>query len=215
MHTLLDKVGRDTLTVVGLISGTSADGIDAAVVRFNGKGFKVLEHSTTPYPKEIRERLFEFFDDRASLREVARMDRKIGGLFAAVVEELMNRHEIDLVASHGQTVCHLPEDGATMQLGEAALIAKRSGIMTVSDFRQDDMALGGQGAPAGSILRCFPAARAGSFSGRPQHRGNCEPDFCRFRWQSTRIGHRSWELFVGRLHRTPLRADLRCRRTPR
>ena len=155
MSILQEKLGKDTLTVVGLISGTSADGIDAAVVRFNGKGFKVLEHSTTPYPEEVRHRLFDFFEDRATLREVARMDRRLGELFAQVVEGLQDRHQIDLVASHGQTVCHLPEDGVTMQIGQGAVIAKKSGLLTVSDFRPDDMALGGQGAPLVPFFDAF------------------------------------------------------------
>lgn len=155
MNILQEKLGQDTLTVVGLISGTSADGIDAAVVRFNCKGFTVLEHSTTPYPQEVRERLFEFFEDKATLREVARMDRRLGELFAQVVESLKERHAIDLVASHGQTVCHLPEDGVTMQIGQGALIAKRSGLLTISDFRPDDMALGGQGAPLVPFFDAF------------------------------------------------------------
>lgn len=151
--------------VLGMISGTSADGIDTAVVRFGRDSFELLDHNTAPFPSGVRERLFDLFEDRATVREVARIDVELGRIFAEVAAPLCRRFKVVLIASHGQTVCHLPEDSTTMQLGQPAVIAKTTGVATVADFRHDDMALGGQGAPLvpyfdGWLLRDPKVARA-------------------------------------------------------
>lgn len=135
-----------TPRIVGLISGTSADGIDAVRVKLNGRGMQVEEFVTVPYPPEVRERLFALMEDRASVREAARMHVVLGGLFADAASQVKGEG-IDLVASHGQTVAHLPEARATLQLGEPAVIAEKLGCLTVGDFRPADMAAGGEAAP--------------------------------------------------------------------
>lgn len=132
--------------VVGLMSGTSADGIDAALVEV-GPEVRLLAFRTVPYPEETRRRLFELFEDRGGPREVARLNALLGELFARAARAVMGGKGADLVASHGQTVAHLPDEGATLQLGEGAVIAARTGCLTVSDFRPADLAQGGQGAP--------------------------------------------------------------------
>lgn len=137
--------------VVGLISGTSADGIDAAVVRFSpvqeGEHLEVLEFRSFPYPEHVRARVMKAAADELTLRETAVLHTELGALFAEAALAVIPEQGCDLVASHGQTVCHLPEQATTLQLGESAVVARRTGVTTIADFRTADMAWGGQGAP--------------------------------------------------------------------
>lgn len=158
------------LLAVGLMSGTSADGIDAAAVQITGRDggldVRLLAFDTVPYPDSVREALFRCFRDEATVREVCVLNAVLGELFADAAEDVARRAggslPLAFVASHGQTVWHQPEAcgvaqlGApesgpfgrgTLQLGEAARIAERLGVPVVCDFRQQDLALGGQGAP--------------------------------------------------------------------
>lgn len=135
--------------VVGLISGTSADGIDAVLVRFerDRPGVEVLAFESHPYPAEVRQQLFDFFEDKGTIRQMAVLNTRLGDLFAEAALSVMGPRGADLIASHGQTIAHLPEAETTLQLAESARIAKKTGILTVADFRPADMAEGGQGAP--------------------------------------------------------------------
>ncbi len=137
--------------VLGLISGTSADGIDAALVRFPAVGQmlppELIRFSTTPYPEQVRQQVLAAAADRLSVRHLAVLHTELGKLFGQAAVKLMGPEEVDLVASHGQTVCHLPLDKTTLQLGEAAWIAHLTNRVTVSDFRVADLCLNGQGAP--------------------------------------------------------------------
>lgn len=137
--------------VVGLISGTSADGIDAAAVRFpavdDPSPLEVLEFRSVPYPGSVRERVMLAASDRLSLRQTAVLGTELGHLFAEAAQAVIPQEGCDLIASHGQTVCHLPDKSTTLQIGDASLIACRTGVTTIADFRPADMACGGQGAP--------------------------------------------------------------------
>jgi anhydro-N-acetylmuramic acid kinase len=137
--------------VIGMISGTSADGVDVARVLFppvEGKeSLKVLEFKTVPYPPELKREILRAAADQLSLRQGARLAQRVSEFFAAVAKEAVGEEPVILVASHGQTVAHLPDSHTTVQLGDGSLLANRTGIVTVSDFRTADMALGGQGAP--------------------------------------------------------------------
>ncbi len=157
--------GKPWRLIVGLMSGTSADGIDAVLCRIKGTGkdteVQELHMSSSPYPDAIRQALVERpWDLRAE--EVARLNFALGELFAAsalkcIEEAGMTPAGIDLISSHGQTIAHFPGTGhagktwrdipGTLQIGDLSVIAKRTGILTVGDFRPGDMALGGQGAP--------------------------------------------------------------------
>jgi anhydro-N-acetylmuramic acid kinase len=144
---------------IGMISGTSADGIDAAAVELSEEDgrlrARVLAFESLPYPDTVRDALFRCFADQATTSELCVLNARIGELFADAAERVAARAgKPAFVASHGQTVWHQPpaaglEAGGygTLQLGEAARIATRLGVPVVSDFRQQDMALGGQGAP--------------------------------------------------------------------
>lgn len=150
---------------VGLMSGTSLDGVDAAVVQIEGSGLeakvKLLHYYTRPYDDALRGRIKELCDpEHSDVSKICGMNAYIGELFAdtaleAVLEAGIPLDEIDFISSHGQTVWHMPESSAhdpflvrsTLQLGDLSVIAKRTGRLTVGDFRPADMAVGGQGAP--------------------------------------------------------------------
>ena len=147
--------------VVGLMSGTSMDGIDAAVGEVTGSGegchFRPLGFVTTPYPKQIREELLEIgrsTDHRSDLAKISSLNFRLGELFAQAAARAVQKmgrslRSVDLIGSHGQTVYHNPRGrgGSTLQLGEPAIIAERTGVTTVADFRPADVASGGEGAP--------------------------------------------------------------------
>jgi anhydro-N-acetylmuramic acid kinase len=148
--------------VIGLMSGTSADGIDAVLARISGSGEELkaamLAFRKTSYAKPVRERIHALFSPTAPVTEVCRMHFELGRMFGQAALDLVYQcsllpADVDLIASHGQTVCHLPSApgeeqlGATLQLGEPAVIAEMTGVTVVADFRPQDMAAGGQGAP--------------------------------------------------------------------
>ena len=150
---------------VGLMSGTSVDGIDAALVELSGSGdgpkVKLLAFQNMPYPEAVREKIFALFQpNNATVDKLGYLNFLLGEYFAAaalaVIREAgVRRDDVDFIASHGQTIWHGPEvcdkDGFpvifTVQIGEGSVIAARTGVPTVSDFRVADMAVGGQGAP--------------------------------------------------------------------
>ncbi|MDO5296596.1 MAG: anhydro-N-acetylmuramic acid kinase [bacterium] len=140
--------------VVGIMSGTSADAIDAALVEM-GEHPVLINFISLPMPERVRQRLQDIFTDHGSPSEITKMHWLLGELFAQAALQVMGEQKADLIASHGQTVCHLPygeeylgfQVRGTLQIGEAALIAERTGCLTVGDFRPQDLAAGGQGAP--------------------------------------------------------------------
>ncbi len=152
-HPLVTLLHKPKKRVVGLMSGTSLDGIDAALVDIDGFGSEarvsLVDFRTTPYSPAQRDQIHALFaGDAASLCQGNFM---IGALFADAAQAIAHGHAIDLVGSHGQTVWHQPPSmggiASTLQLGEPALIAARTGVVTVADFRVADMAHGGEGAP--------------------------------------------------------------------
>lgn len=151
---------------LGLISGTSTDGIDAALVRFEPE-IKVLATKTAAYPTQIRERLLALTaaDASISLDEFGAIDVAVGRCFADAALSLLtdagvSPESVAAIGSHGQTVRHRPhgDNPFSLQIGDAAVIAERTGICTIADFRRADVAAGGQGAPLA------PAFHAAAFS---------------------------------------------------
>ncbi|MER6775820.1 MULTISPECIES: anhydro-N-acetylmuramic acid kinase [unclassified Streptomyces] len=151
--------------VIGLMSGTSYDAVDAAAADLElspEDGTLRLEPLglvSEPYPADVREALAAALPPAATtLAEVCRLDTRIGQVFGAVAaraDRELCAGRAELVASHGQTVYHWAEDGrvhGTLQLGEPAWIAERSGCPVVSGFRPRDVAAGGQGAPLVSLI---------------------------------------------------------------
>lgn len=136
---------------VGLMSGTSADGVDAALVRIEERpAVSLVAFASQPYEAEERRRLLEALE-RGTPRDLALLDVWLGELFARTVEGLLAdsgvaARDLDFIASHGHTFWHEP-GRATLQLGNPAILAERFQVTVVSDFRSRDVAAGGQGAP--------------------------------------------------------------------
>ncbi len=151
--------------IIGLMSGTSADGVTAALTEITGTRatatVRLLAHGTYPYPGEVSRRLFNLFTPGAStVKDVCEMNFVVGECFADAALRLLDEHglgvsKVDAVGSHGQTVWHQPKAepvvgvcaASTLQIGEPAVISSRTGLPVVADFRKADVAAGGQGAP--------------------------------------------------------------------
>lgn len=149
------------MRVLGLISGTSHDGIDAAVVDFAARGRRlhgtVLHSTSVPYSVDLRERLRRALPPAGcDLAEVCALDTLVGQAFAEVAADAVGRvGPVDLVCSHGQTVYHWVRGGAalgTLQIGQPAWIAERLATPVVADVRARDVAAGGHGAPLVSLM---------------------------------------------------------------
>jgi anhydro-N-acetylmuramic acid kinase len=154
------------MKVVGLMSGTSADGVDAAVVEICGRppelSVRLLSFLTVPFDARRRAQIFALFEPATgSVDRICHMNFAIGEWFAqaalqAIAQAGLSPADVDLIGSHGQTIYHAVEAGSpvrsTLQIGEAAVIAARTGITTVADFRVADVAHGGQGAPLVSYV---------------------------------------------------------------
>ena len=150
------------MIVAGVMSGTSADGINVALVEVSGAGFdtrfELLAHHEYPYPQPVRRAVLAAMNaQRASVADLGRLNFLLGELYAAAVRDTIRKlgTEVELVGCHGQTLYHQGEPqfylgkriAATWQAGEGAVIAARVGVPVVSDFRPADMAAGGKGAP--------------------------------------------------------------------
>lgn len=156
MHPLVRRKGRSNL-LIGLMSGTSADGIDAVVARISGTGRRlraqVLLHYHQPFSEAFRKQVLRACL-HGTVREICELNFRLGEHFAdaalaAMRQAKLKPSQITAIGSHGQTVHHLPNGRppSTLQIGEPCVIAERTGITTVADFRVRDMAAGGQGAP--------------------------------------------------------------------
>lgn len=142
---------------IGLMSGTSADGVDAVACEVRGAGEAmravILAHVHLPYSNLLRDELLAIMAPAATRTEtLCRLDVAVAEAFAAVARRVMRAagltpRRVAVIGSHGQTICHLPERGATLQIGRGSIIAQRTGVPVVSDFRAADMAVGGEGAP--------------------------------------------------------------------
>ena len=162
---LTQLASKKTKRVIGLMSGTSVDGIDAALVEISGSGLttqvRLLAFENYPIEPIIRQAIFALFrPETGSVDKVCHMNFVMGELFAQAANSVVTQagvrnEDIDLIGSHGQTIYHIPlpqgtgsiTTASTLQIGEPAVIAERTGITTISNFRTRDMAVGGQGAP--------------------------------------------------------------------
>ncbi|MET4105357.1 anhydro-N-acetylmuramic acid kinase [Hymenobacter sp. UYP22] len=164
LHQLAQQPSR---RIIGLMSGTSLDGLDVALCRLHGHGtgtrLELEQFATVPYTNEVRRRIRQVFaGGQVSLEYLTLLNPWLGQLHAELVNQCLQQWqiapaEVDLVASHGQTVYHAPAHqhqhpdfagmNATLQLGDGDQVAVHTGIITLSDFRQKHIAGGGEGAP--------------------------------------------------------------------
>jgi anhydro-N-acetylmuramic acid kinase len=141
--------------VAGVMSGTSLDGIDVAIVDINGRRVSTIGFQSTPYSEETRRAILAVSNTTTTTGEISRLNFQLGELYARAVQRACHRYgPVALIGCHGQTIYH--EGGvSTMQIGEAAVIAERTGVPVVSDFRPRDIAAGGQGAPLVPFVDCL------------------------------------------------------------
>jgi anhydro-N-acetylmuramic acid kinase len=170
MKTSSRKTNR-AMTVAGIMSGTSVDGIDVALVRIAAPTessdhfprLQLLAHVAVPYPAAVRKSIMQMMNaDSAAVADMSRLNWRLGQLYAGAVKLALRKHpmRLDLAGCHGQTIYHqgVPRNflgaqvACTWQMGEASVIAAELGIPVVSDFRPADLALGGQGAPLVPLL---------------------------------------------------------------
>lgn len=156
---------RDAKIVIGLMSGTSIDGIDACIVRINPDlSYKMINNLVLDFPENIKNNIFELFKPKVDIELLCKMNFLLAEYFSQAVIDVtkkagMKPSDIDLIGSHGQTIYHSPKNEyindyptkSTLQIGDSSIIAERTGITVISDFRTRDMAAGGDGAP----LVCF------------------------------------------------------------
>lgn len=151
-------MAKNSIVAVGLMSGTSADGVDAALLHTDGELLiDVLGGITLPYDDDMRSRLLDASQHDAPTVEVLRLERDITKHHAAAVAQLLARSELadrrpEVIGFHGHTIRHVPREGLTMQIGNPWLLAEETGLKVVADFRRNDIALGGQGAPLASMF---------------------------------------------------------------
>ena len=165
IESLISLREKESRNVIGLMSGTSCDGIDACLVKITGNGLStkvdIIGFETYPYENEIRELIFEAScKETGTVDKICQLDFTLGKLFADAAGQIaakmsISLSEIDIVGSHGQTIYHvssLKESNdkvvrSTLQIGEPSVIAQETGVTTVADFRTRDIAAGGEGAP--------------------------------------------------------------------
>ena len=162
---LYEMASRDHRHIIGLMSGTSLDGLDIALCRISGSGrdtaINLLAFDTIDYTDDIKENIRKVFaKDHIDFPYLAMLNEWIGLLHGRMVNDFLHQKKIDpksidAIASHGQTVMHVPQHqhgnrafpNATLQIGDGDHIARHTGILTISDFRQKHLAAGGEGAP--------------------------------------------------------------------
>ena len=135
------------MRIAGVMSGTSLDGIDVAIVDIRGRAVRTLGFRSTPYPEAVRLAILEVSNAATTTAAISRLNYRLGELYARAVKAAIERYgPVELIGCHGQTIFH--EGGSnTLQIGEAAVIAERTGVPGISNFRARDIAAGGQGAP--------------------------------------------------------------------
>jgi anhydro-N-acetylmuramic acid kinase len=165
IEALYQTAGKHERTIVGLMSGTSLDGLDIAVCRFLGSGsdtkLNITHYTTIPYAEDFKTAIRKIFSIKAvDLEAVTLLHAHIARVHASMVLSALeswklSASSIDVIASHGQTIYHAPKfmhphsayGNATLQIGDGDILSAATGIITLSDFRQKHIAAGGEGAP--------------------------------------------------------------------
>ncbi|MTI71242.1 MAG: anhydro-N-acetylmuramic acid kinase [Firmicutes bacterium] len=156
MKKLIQLMNKQKKLVIGLMSGTSIDGVDCALVEIEGNGLdtkvKLLEFCNYPMEDKLKGDILKACSkENSSVDLICKLNFEIGEIFSKAVYKTCKKagvkvKDIDLIGSHGQTIYHIPKH-STLQIGEPSVIRERTGIVTVADFRVRDVAAGGHGAP--------------------------------------------------------------------
>jgi len=163
---------RLTERYIGLMSGTSMDGVDVALCTVDANRCKLVAALDFPFEPQLKEEILLMINGETTLKQVGELHHRLGLVFANAVNALLKQENIKAssikaIGSHGQTLWHSPDTPFpfSLQLGDASLIAAKTGIDVVSDFRSKDLALGGQGAPFAPVFHQFlfndPSKRIG------------------------------------------------------
>ncbi|MFH0736545.1 MAG: anhydro-N-acetylmuramic acid kinase [bacterium] len=165
MQTLLKVYEKNDRLVLGLMSGTSLDGIDIALVKITGNGtntkLKLIAYKEFPFPEGFKDYvLLNSLTKSSNVTDICKINFLVPRIYANAIEQFctefgISKSDIDLIGTHGQTIHHLPKKetmfdfstASTLQVGDPSVLAKLTGILTVGDFRPADIALGGEGAP--------------------------------------------------------------------
>ena len=165
LETLFKAAQKTERLAVGLMSGTSLDGLDIALCRFSGHGlkttFELLEFKTVDYADDFKHEVRQVFAKKTvDLEKLCMLNEYIGSYHARLINEALkawaiDKDTVDFIASHGQTIYHAPQrlhgqdkfPNSTLQIGDGDHIAVKTGILTIGDFRQKHLAAGGEGAP--------------------------------------------------------------------
>ena len=147
---------------IGVMSGTSLDGVDVALCSIDKKGCVLLHAKEYPYPKKLRKEVLKLIQHATTLKELGSLDVKLGKLYAKTIQKFLkhfhiNKKNITAIGLHGQTLWHEPKSKHpfSMQLGSPSVIAAKSSIPIVYDFRNNDIAYGGEGAPFAPLFHQF------------------------------------------------------------
>lgn len=165
MQKIIELSKKEKRNVIGLMSGTSLDGVDAALVEITGSGtdtqINLIGFLEYPFPDGLKDFILNnSVKETSNVEDICRLNFLIPKIYTDAINELCKQvnvpiTDIDLIGSHGQTIHHLPEAhdmfgyrvGSTLQIGDPSVLANLTGVVTVGDFRTADVALGGQGAP--------------------------------------------------------------------
>ena len=165
MKKVIDLINRDKKLIIGVLSGTSVDAVDIALTEVIGSGadtkVSVVKFDSIPIPQDIKQYILRASNkESGTVADVCKLNALIGNLFADSINNFLagngiDKKDVDLIGSHGQTLYHIPQEEelhgykfkSTLQVGDPSVIANKTGITTVGDFRTADMALGGEGAP--------------------------------------------------------------------
>lgn len=148
---------KEKKLAIGLMSGTSLDGVDACLVEIKGRGVEtivnLIDFISDEYTSDEKNRILRLCSpDTSNVEDICKTNIELGRKFGKAAKRIIEKNniktsDVDFISSHGQTIYHMPEAGATLQIGELAEIASITGCLTIGDYRPSDMSVGGQGAP--------------------------------------------------------------------
>lgn len=144
----MDIEKNEMLTVLGFMSGTSLDGVDAAVVTTNGQNYlETLDFISVPYPEKVKQAVRAAFGKTKPDETTREAERLVTDVYSTIAKQLVKMHDIELIGLHGQSITHIPEKQFTWQLGDGDRLSLEANCPVVYNFRKADMEAGGQGAP--------------------------------------------------------------------